>query len=99
PSRQLPSFPTRRSSDLSGTTVKLMLLVALPLGVVTVIGPVVAPAGTVAVMLVSEPTENDALVPLNETPVAPVKLLPVIVTDVPRSEEHTSELQSLAYLV
>ena len=32
----------------AGTTVKLLALVAVPPGVVTLTGPVVAPAGTVA---------------------------------------------------
>jgi hypothetical protein len=39
-----------------GVTVKLPVLVALPPGVVTVIGPVVAAFGAVAVMLVGELT-------------------------------------------
>ena len=34
-------------------TVKSLLLVVLPAGVVTLIGPVVAPVGTVAVIWVS----------------------------------------------
>ena len=37
-------------------TVKLLLLVAVPLGVVTVIGPVLAPVGTVVLIWVLEPT-------------------------------------------
>ena len=37
-------------------TVKLLLLVVLPAGVVTLIGPVLAPAGTVAVIWVFEVT-------------------------------------------
>src|SRR5437868_6163410 len=38
-------------------TVKLLVLVAVPAGVVTLSGPVVAPAGTVAWIAVSEVTE------------------------------------------
>jgi hypothetical protein len=64
-------------------TVKLLVLVTEPAGVVTLIGPVVAPAGTVAVILVDLTTLNVAAVPLNVTPVAPVKFVPVIVTVVP----------------
>jgi hypothetical protein len=61
-----------------------VLLLAVPEGVVTVMGPLVAPVGTVAVICVPELTVNDdAAVPLNATPVAPVKPVPVIVTDVP----------------
>src|SRR5579859_2513636 len=44
------------SFTTGGATVKLDELVAVPLGVVTAIGPVVAPLGTCAVMSVSELT-------------------------------------------
>jgi hypothetical protein len=64
-------------------TVNLSVLVASPSGVTTLIRPVVAPAGTVAVILVSESTVNAAGVPANFTFVAPVKPEPLIVTDVP----------------
>jgi len=64
-------------------TLKLPLLVAVPLGVVTVTGPLVALAGTVALIWVSEATPNVAAVPLNATAVAPVKPVPLIVTAVP----------------
>jgi hypothetical protein len=60
-----------------------LVLVALPLGVVTPIEPVVAPAGTVAVIWLSELTVNRAVVPLKSTPVAPAKPLPEIVTELP----------------
>jgi len=39
-----------------GVTLKLVLLVAVPLAVVTAMLPVVAPAGTVAVICVAELT-------------------------------------------
>jgi hypothetical protein len=65
------------------TTVKLDPLVAVPLGVVTEMVPVVAPAGTVAEICVAEFTVNDAEVPLNLTEVAPVKFDPVMVTLAP----------------
>lgn len=64
-------------------TVKSVALVAVPLAVVTVIFPVVAPAGTVAVILVAEVTVNVAETPLNLTDEAPVKPVPVMVTFVP----------------
>jgi hypothetical protein len=64
-------------------TVKLAELVAVPPGVVTEIGPLAAPDGTVALICVSELTANDAAAPLNDTVVAPVNAVPVIVTDVP----------------
>jgi hypothetical protein len=64
-------------------TVKLLALLAVPTEVVTLIGPVIAPAGTVAVIAVAEFTVKLALVPLNITAVAPVKFVPLIVTLVP----------------
>src|SRR6266446_5323544 len=64
-------------------TVKLEALVAMPPGVVTLIVPVAAPVGTVAVICVAELTVNVAVVPLNFTAVAPVNAVPVIVTLAP----------------
>ncbi len=64
-------------------TVKLVALVAVPSSVVTVMGPVVAPVGTVVVIVPEELTVKVAATPLNETAVAPVKVVPVIVTPVP----------------
>ena len=64
-------------------TVKLEELVAVPPGVVTVILPVVAPVGTVAVTLPSFTKAKDAEVPLNRTPLTPVKWFPLIVTVAP----------------
>ena len=61
-------------------TVKPLALVAVPPAVVTLSGPVVAPAGTLAVIAVAEFTVKLALVPLNCTAVAPVKFVPLIVT-------------------
>src|SRR5690349_6770690 len=58
-------------------------LVAVPPGVVTVIEPVLAPVGTVALMAVLELTENEAPVPAKATAVAPVNPVPLIVTCVP----------------
>ena len=67
-----------------GTTLKVAVEVAVPPGVVTLRGPVVAVAGTVAVMLVAELTVKlVALTPLNRTAVAPVKPVPVRVTLAP----------------
>ena len=63
--------------------MKLVVLVALPPFVVTAILPVVAPAGTTAVICESEFTVNDATTLLNVTFVVCVSPVPVIVTDVP----------------
>src|SRR5262249_48067733 len=64
-------------------TVKGTELVALPAGVVTLIGPVVALGGTVALICVSEVTVKEAGVPLKATAVVPVKRAPLVVTLVP----------------
>jgi len=64
-------------------TLKLARLVALPVGVVTVIGPVVAPAGTVALICVLPPTVKLAFVPLKVTFDAFWNHCPLIVTVVP----------------
>jgi hypothetical protein len=63
--------------------VKLLRLLPVKPPVVTRIGPLVAPVGTVAVIWVGELTMKEAAVWLNLTAVAPVKLVPVITTDVP----------------
>ena len=65
------------------STVKLLELLAEPPGVVTLMGPLEAPAGTVAWIAVAELTVKLALVPLNRTAVAPLKFVPLIVTLVP----------------
>src|SRR6476469_7809714 len=76
---------TTRSGSV---TVKLLLLLAVPPPVVTAIRPVLAPLGTVAVILVAETTVKlAAAVPLKLTAVAPVKLVPVMVTTVPAGPE------------
>jgi hypothetical protein len=65
-------------------TVKLELLVAVPPCVVTAIGPVVAPAGTVALIDVLSVTVNVvAAFPLKLAVAAGPKPVPVTVTDVP----------------
>jgi hypothetical protein len=69
--------------EIVGSTPKLLELVAVPFGVVTLIGPVTAAAGTVALIEPAETRLNTALVPLNLTAVAPVKLVPEIVTVFP----------------
>jgi hypothetical protein len=58
---------------VSGTTVNEDRLVSEPIGVVTEIGPVVAPLGTVARMSVDLMTVKAAGVPFTVTEVAPAK--------------------------
>ena len=64
-------------------TVKLLADVAVPPAVVTEIVPLVAPAGTEVVIWVALVMVKVAAVPLNLTDVAPVNVVPVIVTGVP----------------
>lgn len=71
-------------AEVAVLTVNDDELVPVPAAVVTAIGPEVAPAGTVAVTVESLLTVNAlAAVPLNVTPVAPMKPEPLIVTEVP----------------
>ena len=59
-------------------TVKVPELVAVPAGVVTVIGPVVAPTGTVTANWVKEAAVTVAVIPPNSTVFCPgVVLKPV----------------------
>ena len=68
----------------AGITVKLPALVAVPPGVVTAMGPLVALSGTVAVILLPLLLiVNSALAPPNITLVTPLRLWPLIVTDAP----------------
>jgi hypothetical protein len=64
-------------------TVKFVALVAVPAAAMTVMGPVVAPAGTIAVTDVAVFAENVADVPLNLTDVTPLRFVPVMTTLVP----------------
>ena len=57
-------------------TVNEVALVAVPPEAVTVIRPLIAPAGTVVVILPLFETENPAPMPLNLTELTFVKLLP-----------------------
>src|SRR5258705_744035 len=74
-------------------------LVAVPPGVATVSGPVVAPAGTVTWIDVAEVTVKAALIPLNVTAVAPVKSVPLIVTLVPTGPLVDAKLAIVGALV
>jgi hypothetical protein len=68
----------------AGTTVKVPLLSPYPAGVVTLILPVTAPAGTVSVIWVGElRVKGLPSVPPKLTAVAPLKFVPVTVTTVP----------------
>lgn len=56
-------------------------------GEVSVIGPVVAPAGSTAAMVPELTIVNVAVVPLNATPVTLLRLVPFIVTVIPEPEQ------------
>ena len=79
--------PVSRAVNGGGNTSKRFVLVTLPCGVRTVMGPEVASGGTLAVILRSRlffsAFVNVALAPLNETLVAPVKFVPVSVAVAP----------------
>jgi hypothetical protein len=87
----VPTAPSDGEKDESvggGYTVKLVALTPVPTGVVTEIRPVTAPAGTVAVIDVAEAVwKVAAAVPPKATDVAPVKLVPEMVTTVPSGPE------------
>lgn len=65
------------------STVKLVLLVAVPSGLVTLIKPDVAPTGTTNVIVILSTTVNVTDCPFNVTAVALSKLVPLIVTVLP----------------
>jgi hypothetical protein len=57
--------PVMVGAPVEPTTVKAVLLVAEPAGVVTVMGPVVAPAGTLVTIFVAVAEDTGATTPLN----------------------------------
>ena len=67
----------------AGGIVKFPVDCVTPQPLVTAIFPVVAPTGTVVEICVLLFTVNPAVVPLNETAEAELKLLPLMVTAVP----------------
>ncbi len=68
-------------------TVNESELVDTPPGVVASMGPLEAPVGAVAVICVSESTENLDSTPLKVTAVAPVRPLPAMLTETPGQAE------------
>jgi len=74
----------KSSLSTIGRTTKSFALVPVPNELVTEIFPLVAAAGTMAVIWVTEFTVYDVLAePLKLTAVTPEKFLPVIVTEAP----------------
>jgi hypothetical protein len=83
----------------AGRTVKELLLLAVPTGVVTLMRPVVAPLGTIARAFVSESTvKADAAVPLKAILVAPLKPSPDSVTEVPARPDEGANPEILGVL-
>ena len=71
---------------ITGLNVKLVALVPTPVPTVTVIGPVIAAAGTGTVILVAVAADGTASIPPNFTMLLAsvvLKFVPVIVTTVP----------------
>src|ERR1700683_105900 len=68
-------------------TMKDTLLESVPLGVTTLTSPVMAPAGTVVVISELDTTVKLAAVPLKVTLVAPVRLVPSMLTAAPAAPE------------
>jgi hypothetical protein len=83
PSWPLPGENPEMIGAGGDESVKFAADIAVPVGVVTEIFPVVVPVGTLVLICVSLATVNAAAVPLNETAVAPVSRFPVITTAVP----------------
>ena len=77
--------------DGGDTTVKLLVVEVEPLGVVTVIGPVDAPAGTTTVICVGMSLDNVAAAPLKLTVAPGARPVPVIVTVVVPMEPLSGE--------
>jgi hypothetical protein len=75
--------PARSFSAERYLTVKTLALATVPPGVVTFIVPVVAPFGTLVVMLVWVLLRTVAGVPLKLTCVVPRRYVPTIVTFLP----------------
>src|SRR6185369_1218018 len=69
--------PGGENDEITGgpVTVKELVLWPVPAAVVTLIRPVVAPAGTVALICADDTTVKLAEAPLNATDVAPLKPL------------------------
>ncbi len=79
-----PATPLGVKLVMCGSTLKALVLCAVPARFVTLIGPVVAPSGTVALMEVADTIVGaPALTPLNATAVTLLRLFPAIVMTVP----------------
>ena len=82
---------TQHSPETLPVTVKLVDVTAAPFDVCTLIGPVVAPAGTLTTTWVAVSEETFALTPLKVT-VAAVKPEPLMVTFAPTAPDFGVKL-------
>jgi hypothetical protein len=76
-----------------GTTVKLLALEAEPPGVTILISPVVAPTGTVVVIVDPSLLRIIAATPLNVREVAPLRFEPLTLTELPTPPESGEKLE------
>ncbi len=90
--RRRPARESRPGRRSQGNTVKFVALVAVPLGVVTAILPLVAPAGTPAVILTELLMVKFAATPLNVTDFVLRKVFPLMITRVPARPEVGEKL-------
>jgi hypothetical protein len=89
----LPAIPLAGVKPvILGAAINLVVLKPVPAVVVTLIRPLVAAAGTVHVICVEAVTVKLALVPLNLTAVAPLKVAPSIMTLAPGSPADGEKL-------
>lgn len=88
----MPTEPTSESDQPEGSvTVKGFPLLATPLAFTTTF-PVVAPTGTVVMILVGVHDPVEAVVPLNFTVPVDPKFVPVIVTEAPSAPDVRERL-------
>ena len=88
------------SAVMAGATTKAVVLVAVPLGVVTAITPLVEPVGTLNVMVVLFTTVKTVIAtPFSVTAVAPVKPVPVMVTVVGAVPVETGPLVGVKLVI
>jgi hypothetical protein len=81
------ALPATLPPTETGLTVSEVPLTAVPVGVVTLIVPVVAVAGNVAVIWIALFTTKEEFTPIICTEVAPVKNVPVITTEAPEPKQ------------
>jgi hypothetical protein len=79
----IPPLLGLKAVTVGGGRANVCWLLTVPPGVVTVIGPVVAPAGTLVMISEATSVVTVAGVPLKVTEVAPVRPEPRMVTEVP----------------